>query len=67
MLHSYSSMIVLLFCHNHFIDVYCHMLIAALEFTLRRSRETVLRILYAHACREIRATSGMWLSTKGDQ
>ena len=34
---------VLLFCHKHFIDVYCHMFIAALEFTLRRSREIVLR------------------------
>ena len=32
LLHSYASMTVLLFCHNHFIDVYCHMLIAALEF-----------------------------------
>ena len=33
------------------------MLIAALEFTLRRSREIVLRTLYAHACRGIRAAS----------
>jgi hypothetical protein len=39
LLHSYASMIVLLFCCNHFIDVYCHMLIAALEFMLCRSRE----------------------------
>jgi len=38
------------------------MLIAALEFMLRRSSETVLRTLYAHACREIRAASGTWLS-----
>ena len=30
------SCIVLLFCRNHFIDVYRHMLIAALEFMLRR-------------------------------
>jgi len=67
MLHCYASMIELLFCCNHFIDVYCHMLIAALEFMLRRSREIVLRTLYAHACHEIRATSGTWLSTKGDQ
>jgi hypothetical protein len=67
MLHSYASMIVLLFCHNHFINVYCHMLIAALDFMLRRSRETVLRTLYAHACHEIRATSSTWISTKGDQ
>ena len=62
-LHSYASMIVLLFCRNHFNDVYCHMLIAALEFMLRRSREIVPRILHAHACREIRAASGAWLST----
>ena len=48
------------FCHNHFIDVFCHMLIAALEFMLCRSRETVLRTLYAHDCREIRAASGTW-------
>jgi len=27
---------VLLFCRNHFIDVYCHMFIAALEFMLHR-------------------------------
>ena len=45
LLHSYASMIVLLSCHNHFIDVYCHMLIAALEFMLRRSREIALRTL----------------------
>jgi hypothetical protein len=39
-----SSYIVLLFCRNHFIDVYCHMLrIVALQFTLRRSREIVVR------------------------
>ena len=67
MLHCYASMIVLLFCRNNFIDVYCHMLIAALEFTLCKSREIVLRTLYAHACCEIRVTSGTWLSTKGDQ
>jgi len=53
---------VLLFCRNHFIDVYRHMFIAALEFMLRRSREIVLRILYSHACHEIRAASGIWLS-----
>jgi len=56
-------MIALLFCHNHFIDVYCHMLISALEFILSRSREIILRTLYAHVCREIRAASGTWLST----
>jgi len=39
------------------------MLIAALELMLCRSRETVLRTLYAHTCREIRAASGTWLST----
>ena len=55
-------MIVLLLCRAHFIDVYRHMLIAALEFMLRRSREIVLRTLYAHACREIRAASGTWLT-----
>ena len=38
LLHSYASMIVLLFCRTHFIEVYCHMLIAALEFMLRRSK-----------------------------
>jgi len=27
----------------------------------------VLRTLYAYACREIRAASGTWLSTQGDQ
>jgi len=43
------------------------MLIAAPEFMLRTSRETVLRILYARACREIRAASGTWLSTYSDQ
>jgi hypothetical protein len=43
------------------------MLIAALAFMLRRSRETVLRILYAHACAEIRAAGGTSLSTYGDQ
>jgi len=31
MLHSNASMIVLQFCRNHFIDVYRHMLIAAIE------------------------------------
>jgi len=62
-LHSYANMIVLLFCRNHFIDVYCHMLIAALQFVLRRSSEIVLRTLYTHACREIRAASDTWLST----
>jgi hypothetical protein len=30
---------VLLLCYNHFIDLYCRMFIAALEFMLRRSRE----------------------------
>ena len=54
--------IILPFCHNNFIDVYCHMFIAALEFMLRRSRETALRTLYAHACREIRAVSGTCLT-----
>jgi len=63
LLHSYVLMIVLLFCRNHFIVVYCHMLIAALEFMLCRSRETVLRTLYGHACPEIRTASGAWLST----
>jgi len=63
LLHSYASIIVLLFCCNHFIDVYYHMLIAALEFTLSKSKEIVLRTLYAHAYREIRAASGTWLST----
>jgi len=43
------------------------MLIAALEFMLRTSREIVLRTLHAHACREIRAASVTWLSTYGDQ
>ena len=62
-----SSCIVLLFGRKQFIDVYCHMLIAALEFTLRRSREIVLRTLYAHACHGIRAACGTWLSTSGDQ
>jgi len=31
--------IVLLFCRNYFIGVYCHMLIAALQFMLHRSWE----------------------------
>ena len=62
LLHSYADVIVLLFCRNHFIDVYRHMLTAALEFMLPRSRETALRTLYAHACREIRVASGTWLS-----
>ena len=39
MLRSYALMIVLLFCRNHFIDVYGHMLIAALDFMLLRSME----------------------------
>ena len=56
-----SSCIVLLFCRNHFIDVYCHMLTAALEFTLRRSREIFLKTLYAHACRVNQ--SGQWYCT----
>jgi len=43
------------------------MLIAALEFMLRRSREIVLRTLHAHACHEIRAVCVTWLSTYGDQ
>jgi len=43
------------------------MLIAVVEFMLRRSGEIVLRILYAHACREIRTASGTWLSNKGHQ
>jgi len=30
---------VSLFCHNRFIDVYCHMFITALEFMLHRSWE----------------------------
>jgi len=55
--------IVLLFCCNHFIDVYCRMFIAALDLMLRWPREIVLRTLYAHACREIRATGGTRLST----
>ena len=54
--------IVLLFCGNNFIDVYCHMLTAAIEFMLRRSREIVLRILYALAWREIREACGTWLT-----
>ena len=62
-LYSYTLMIVLLFYRNHFIDVYCHMLVAALEFTLRRSREIVLRTLYAYACCENRVASGTWSST----
>ena len=62
-LHSYAYMIVLLFCRNHFIEVYCHVLIAALEFMLCNSREIVLRTLHAHACHEIRAASRTWLST----
>ena len=33
------------FCRNHFIDVYRHIFIAALEFMLRRSREIALRTL----------------------
>ena len=37
------------------------MLIAALEFMLRRLREIILRTLYAHTCRGIRA------ATYGDQ
>jgi len=41
LLHSYANMNVLLSCHNHFIAVYCHKSIAALEFMLRRSREIV--------------------------
>ena len=53
--------ILLLFCGSHFIDVYCHML-TAVEFMLRRSRELVLRILYAHVCREIRAACSTSLS-----
>jgi len=39
------------------------MLIAAVVFMLRRSREIVLRTLHAHACREIREASGTCLST----
>jgi len=35
------------------------MLIAALEFTLRRSREIFPRTLYAHACRGVRPSSGI--------
>ena len=65
MLHSYALMIcsTALSFVNHFIEVYCHTLIAAVVFMLRRSREIVLRTLYAHACREIRAASGKLLST----
>ena len=43
------------------------MLIADVEFALRRSREIVLRTLYAPACREMREASGTRLSTSGDQ
>jgi len=57
LLHSYASLKELLFCCNHFIDVYCHTLIAAPEFMLRRSKEIALRTLYAHACHDIRAAS----------
>ena len=67
LLYCYASVIVLLFCRNHFIDVYCHTLISAVVFMLCRSREIVLRTLHAHAYREIRAASGTCLSTQGDQ
>ena len=56
---------VLLFCRNHFIDMHCHMFIAALEF-VTQVKGIVLSILYAHACCEIRA-AGTWLCTYGDQ
>jgi hypothetical protein len=39
LLHSLPACTVLLLCFNHFIDVYCRMFIAAVEFMLRRSRE----------------------------
>ena len=60
-----SSRIVLLFCHNHLMCI--AYVIAALEFVLHRSREIVLRTLYAHACHGIRAASGTGLSTSGNQ
>ena len=50
--------ILLLFCRNYFIAVYRHMLITAIQIMLRKSKEIVRRILYAHACSEIRAASG---------
>ena len=65
-LHSCASVNVLLFYRNHFMDAYCHMWIAALEF-VTQVKEIVLRTLYAHACREIRVANDTWLSTQGDQ
>ena len=56
------SCIVLPFCRNHFIDVYCHMVIAALEFMLRRLREIALRTLRT---RQPRNRSGQWYMVKG--
>jgi hypothetical protein len=38
-LHSYANTTALPFCRNYFIDVYRRMLIAPVEFMLRRSRE----------------------------
>jgi len=49
---------VLLCYRNRFIDVYHHLFIAALQFMLCRSREIVVRTLYAHACCKIRAACG---------
>jgi hypothetical protein len=61
--HNLPTGTVLLLGLNRFIDVYCHMFIAALEFMLTQVKGIALRILYAHACPEIRAASGTWLST----
>ena len=53
---------VSLFCRNRFIDVYCHMFIAAAQDMGRFPRT-----LYAHAGCERRAACGISLSTSGDQ
>jgi hypothetical protein len=62
-LHSLPACTVLLLCFDYFIDVYCYLFNAALEFMLTQVKGIALRILYAHACREIRAASGTWIST----
>jgi len=57
---------VLLFYHNPFVDLYCHMFIATLAF-VTHVKGVVLRILYTPACREIRAAWGTKLNPYGGQ
>ena len=54
---------VLLLCRNHFIGVYCHMLLHSSRVFVTQVMGTLLRTPYAHAGSESRAACGLSLST----